>query len=285
MFGLLLGCSASLLTASPSLAASRTLADNATASATAKPATTESPLAERERLRAELTRVQTEIDHLKAGGPGLRSDYVLRARLADAEALARRLTELDAQIKARDRRGGGTRARSAGAGGRDRARGQPNRRPDRARRQGRHPHRPGAAHAGAGAGAAGAHRSGSRPDGAAPARERARERSVRAARRLSAPAGAGRTGCRCPPSRRFPREPGSREWTDSAALRRRHVAHWTERAGQGHDRHRDHADDDGGAGSRSATCSTRAPRLRFAATMRRRRCPPTCRRWSGCWRR
>lgn len=103
MFGLLLGCSAGLLVASPSLAASRTLADNppATASATAKPATTESPLAERERLRAELARMQAEIDHLKAGGPGLRSDYVLRARQADAESLARRLTELDAQIKAR----------------------------------------------------------------------------------------------------------------------------------------------------------------------------------------
>jgi hypothetical protein len=102
MFGLLLGCSASLLTASPSRAASRTLADNnPAASAPAKPATTESPIAERERLRAELARMQAEIDRLKAGGPGLRSDYVLRARQADAEALARRLTELDAQIKAR----------------------------------------------------------------------------------------------------------------------------------------------------------------------------------------
>ena len=45
--------------------------------------------------------MQAEIDQLKAGGPGLRRDYVLRARQADAEALARRLTELDAQIKAR----------------------------------------------------------------------------------------------------------------------------------------------------------------------------------------
>ena len=104
MFGLLLGCSASLLTVRPSLAASRTLADNPPApiqSATAQPATTESQTAERERLRAELARVQAEIDQLKAGGPGLRRDYVLRARQADAEALARRLTELEAQIKAR----------------------------------------------------------------------------------------------------------------------------------------------------------------------------------------
>ena len=45
--------------------------------------------------------MQAEIDRLKAAGPGLRNDYVLRARLADAEAIARRLTELDAQIKAR----------------------------------------------------------------------------------------------------------------------------------------------------------------------------------------
>ncbi len=105
MLRLLLCCGASLV-ASPALAATRTLADSAPGPQAAKTAaspvaTTESPLAERERLRADLARVQAEIDRLKAGGPGLRSDYVLRARLADAEALARRLTELDAQIKAR----------------------------------------------------------------------------------------------------------------------------------------------------------------------------------------
>jgi hypothetical protein len=54
--------------------------------------------AERDRLRAELARVQTDIDHLKTGERGLRADYLLRGRLADAEALARRLTELDAQL-------------------------------------------------------------------------------------------------------------------------------------------------------------------------------------------
>jgi hypothetical protein len=104
IFGLLLSCGASLLTASPTLAASRTLADSAAqpspGAAAASPAR-ENPLAERERLRKELGGVQAEIDRLKAAGPGLRSDYVLRARLADAEAIARRLTELDAQIKAR----------------------------------------------------------------------------------------------------------------------------------------------------------------------------------------
>lgn len=100
IFGLLLSCGASLLTASPTLAASRTLADSAAATAAAGP-TRENPAAERERLRKDLSGVQSEIDRLKAAGPGLRNDYVLRARLADAEAIARRLTELDAQIKAR----------------------------------------------------------------------------------------------------------------------------------------------------------------------------------------
>jgi hypothetical protein len=99
MFGLLLSCGASLLTSSPTLAASLTLADSAPQAAAS--ATRENPLAERERLRKDLSSVQAEIDRLKAAGPGLRNDYVLRARLADAEAIARRLTELDAQIKAR----------------------------------------------------------------------------------------------------------------------------------------------------------------------------------------
>jgi hypothetical protein len=54
--------------------------------------------AERDRLRAELARVQSDIDRLKTGERGLRADYLLRGRLADAEALARRLTELDAQL-------------------------------------------------------------------------------------------------------------------------------------------------------------------------------------------
>jgi hypothetical protein len=103
IFGLLLCCGASLLTASPTLAStSRTLADSAPQpGAAAVSPTRENPLAERERLRKDLSGVQAEIDRLKAAGPGLRNDYVLRARLADAEAIARRLTELDAQIKAR----------------------------------------------------------------------------------------------------------------------------------------------------------------------------------------
>ncbi|MES1204602.1 MAG: hypothetical protein ABUS79_01570 [Pseudomonadota bacterium] len=50
---------------------------------------------ERQKLAAELSRVNGEIDALKREKRGLRDDYRLRARMADAEALARRLTELD----------------------------------------------------------------------------------------------------------------------------------------------------------------------------------------------
>jgi hypothetical protein len=59
----------------------------------------EALVAERQRLRAELTRVETEIDQLKKGERGLRTDYQLRGRLADAEAIARRLTELDRALR------------------------------------------------------------------------------------------------------------------------------------------------------------------------------------------
>jgi hypothetical protein len=60
---------------------------------------TQALVAERQRLRVELSRVQTEIDQLKKGDRGLRADYQLRARQADAEAIARRLTDLDEQIR------------------------------------------------------------------------------------------------------------------------------------------------------------------------------------------
>ncbi len=55
-------------------------------------------VAERQRVRGELERANAEIDALKRSGRGLREDYRLRERLADAEALARRLTELDARL-------------------------------------------------------------------------------------------------------------------------------------------------------------------------------------------
>jgi len=59
-------------------------------------------VAERARVRAQLDRVNAEIDNLKRAAAssrlGMRDDYRLRARLADAEALARRLTEIDARL-------------------------------------------------------------------------------------------------------------------------------------------------------------------------------------------
>jgi hypothetical protein len=54
--------------------------------------------AERARVHTELNRVNADIDRLKREGHGIGDDYRLRSRLADAEALARRLTTLDAQL-------------------------------------------------------------------------------------------------------------------------------------------------------------------------------------------
>jgi len=54
--------------------------------------------AERTRLRAQLDRVNAEIDALKRSTRGVGDDYRLRARLADAEALARRLIDIEARL-------------------------------------------------------------------------------------------------------------------------------------------------------------------------------------------
>ena len=54
--------------------------------------------AERSRLRAQLDKVNAEIDALKRAGGGVRDDYRLRARLADAESLARRLMDIEARL-------------------------------------------------------------------------------------------------------------------------------------------------------------------------------------------
>jgi hypothetical protein len=61
------------------------------------PAPTPTPDPERARLAAELERANAEIDALKRNPRGIRDDYRLRNRMADAQALARRLTELDAR--------------------------------------------------------------------------------------------------------------------------------------------------------------------------------------------
>lgn len=54
---------------------------------------------ERQKLRGELNRVNAEIDALKQDKRSLREDYRLRARMADAEALAQRLTDVDVRIE------------------------------------------------------------------------------------------------------------------------------------------------------------------------------------------
>ena len=54
--------------------------------------------AERSRLRAQLDKVNAEIDGLKRASRGMRDDYRLRARLADAESLARRLIDIEARL-------------------------------------------------------------------------------------------------------------------------------------------------------------------------------------------
>lgn len=55
-------------------------------------------VAERARLKSELARVNAEIDALKHGSSGVGADYRLRQRLADAEAVAKRLTEIEARL-------------------------------------------------------------------------------------------------------------------------------------------------------------------------------------------
>ncbi len=54
--------------------------------------------AERARLRDELDHVGAEVDALKKAHGGVGDDYRLRARLADAEALARRLIDIEARL-------------------------------------------------------------------------------------------------------------------------------------------------------------------------------------------
>jgi len=57
--------------------------------------------AECARLRTELQRANADVAALKRGDRGVRNDYRLRQRMADAEALARKLTEAEAQLRAR----------------------------------------------------------------------------------------------------------------------------------------------------------------------------------------
>jgi hypothetical protein len=52
-----------------------------------------------ERLRAELARVNAEVAALKRGPRSLRNDYRLRERMADAEALAQKLTAAESKLR------------------------------------------------------------------------------------------------------------------------------------------------------------------------------------------
>src|ERR1700722_4340690 len=54
--------------------------------------------AERARLRDQLDRVGAEGDALKKAHGGVGDDYRLRGRLADSEALARRLIDIEARL-------------------------------------------------------------------------------------------------------------------------------------------------------------------------------------------
>ena len=65
-----------------------------------------------ERLRAELARVNAEVATLKRGNRTLRNDYRLRERMADAEALAQRLTAAEVNLRAQT---GGTAPAPVGA--------------------------------------------------------------------------------------------------------------------------------------------------------------------------
>ena len=80
------------------LAAFLTLAGGTFAPAPARAQSSDTLQAERARLRAQLDKVNAEIDALKRAGGGVRDDYRLRARLADAESIARRLIDIEARL-------------------------------------------------------------------------------------------------------------------------------------------------------------------------------------------
>jgi hypothetical protein len=94
--GLGLGLAVAALTAAPSAARAQT----GGAAVTADPGARAALFAERQRVRVDLEQANAEIDALKRSTRGVRDDYRLRARMADAEALARRLTALDARLGA-----------------------------------------------------------------------------------------------------------------------------------------------------------------------------------------
>jgi hypothetical protein len=75
-------------------------AAGATAGEAQSTTTTANLQAERRKLEVDLQRTNAEIEQLKKKDRGVRDDYRLRGRLADAEAMARRLTEIESQLNA-----------------------------------------------------------------------------------------------------------------------------------------------------------------------------------------
>ncbi len=63
-------------------------------------ASNQRPASEYQRLRADLDRVNAEVAALKQGGRGVRSDYLLRDKMAEAEALARKVTAAESRLRA-----------------------------------------------------------------------------------------------------------------------------------------------------------------------------------------
>lgn len=70
------------------------------ASGFAQAAPPQSIQSDSQRLRAELDKVNAEIAGLKGGGRSVRNDFLLRDKLAEAEALARKLTEAETRERA-----------------------------------------------------------------------------------------------------------------------------------------------------------------------------------------
>jgi hypothetical protein len=63
-------------------------------------ASTQRLASEYQRLRADLDRVNAQVAALKQGGRGVRTDYLLRDKMAEAEALARKVTAAEARLRA-----------------------------------------------------------------------------------------------------------------------------------------------------------------------------------------
>jgi hypothetical protein len=63
-------------------------------------ASTQRLASEYQRLRVDLDRVNAEVAALKRGGRSVRADYLLRDKLAEAEALARKVTAAEARLRA-----------------------------------------------------------------------------------------------------------------------------------------------------------------------------------------